>query len=747
MNRFLSVWRRRNGLPKSKRATNKRSLRRRLLPLESLEPRRLLVAATDLASIVGQVQIDTSTGSTPLQNISLDLFRDDGDGVFEPGNGDTEVRMTMTDASGRYEFNRLPVGSYFVLQPAQNDSSGRSLTRQTSPLITIDANDVRGTITTTIDTFDDTTHSARDVTSGDGPVSSIMAATEAIGNERELIVEKTSTDGDVELLINSPLLGNQLAYDSGQTGQGSRTVVWDGPDNDATAIDDTGLGAVNLAQNAEGIQLQIRSDSLGSNAILRIYSDDGVAGTATRFSTLNIPIPITAPSVLSPEFFAFSDFASGPGGGADFTNVGAITLEINGAPDIDGSADLVGAVGTTNFTADFSNSQSADLSLTKTVNNPTPGVNEEITYTIIVTNAGPNNATGVQISDTLPTGVTFTGATTASGNYQSGTGLWTIGDLAVGSSATLALRGRVDPLGNRTNTAQVFAVEQPDPDSTPNNNVATEDDQASVTIDTVAIDLSLTKSVDDTTPNVGQTVTFTLTLRNDGPNDASGIQVRDTLPTGLSHAVGQTPTPSVGNFNTTTGIWTVPGLAPGQAATLTLPATVNTTNPITNTAEVISAAQFDADSTPGNGIATEDDQASVALTVERADLSLTKSVDNATPNVGDPINFTVTVRNDGPNSATNVVVQDVLPTGLTAVSSVSSSGTYNSATGLWTVGTLADGQFETLNLRATVTGAQTLTNTAQVRSVDQFDPDSSPGTRSPAKTIKRPSRSIHPPSI
>ena len=698
---------------------------RRRLRTELLESRRLLVAATDLASIAGDIFVETSGGSSPVANVALDLFRDDGDGNFEPGAGDNEVRMTMTNSAGRYNFDRLPVGDYFVLQPLQTDAQGRSLQRQVSSLISVTANDVRGRITTPIDTFDQTIQSVRDTTQGDGPEISIVSApvAEVIGGERELIVEKTSTNGAVQLSVDDPLLPNQLTFDSLATGQGPRRIVWDGPDNSVT-IDDTGLSAIDLTNDADGIQLQIRADLAGGTAIVRVYSDDGVAGTATRVSTATLAIPATTGSFLSAEFIPFSDFTATSGGGADFANVGAIELEITGAADVNGASELVGGVGTTDFEQDFQNTQSADLQLTKTVNNASPGVGDSVTFTVTVNNVGPDNATGVQVTDLLPTGITFTGSSPSVGNYIAGTGLWTVGNLANGNSATLTLTGTVDGFGTRINTAEITAVDQPDPDSTPGNQVATEDDQASAQIQSVAIDLQLAKTVDDASPNVGQTVTFTVTLTNQGPDTATGIQVREVVPAGLTLA---TPTPSTGNYNTATGIWSVPTLASGQSATLTLPAVVGNTAAITNTAEVIAADQFDTDSTPANGLASEDDIASVTLRAETADLQLTKTVDNAAPNVGDEINFTLTVQNQGPSAATGVVVRDSLPAGLSAAGSTTATGNYNATTGLWTIGTIPVGNAVTLSLRARVDSSLTLTNTAQVSAADQFDPDSTPG--------------------
>ncbi|MBK8492582.1 MAG: DUF11 domain-containing protein [Saprospirales bacterium] len=76
------------------------------------------------------------------------------------------------------------------------------------------------------------------------------------------------------------------------------------------------------------------------------------------------------------------------------------------------------------------------------------------------------------------------------------------------------------------------------------------------------------------------------------------------------------------------------------------------------------------------------------MTPQVADLSLTKTVDNATPNVGSQVVFTITVNNAGPDAATNVTVKDLLPAGLSYVSD-NSGGNYNDVTGIWTVGTIA----------------------------------------------------------
>ena len=194
--------------------------------------------------------------------------------------------------------------------------------------------------------------------------------------------------------------------------------------------------------------------------------------------------------------------------------------------------------------------------------------------------------------------------------------------------------------------------------------------------------------VSNATPNVGDNVTFTITASNAGPDAATNVTVADTLPAGTTYV---SDTPSLGTFSIGTGIWTVGTIANGGSATLQLVASVDTIGSKTNTSQITAADQADPDSTPNNSAPAEDDQASVSLTPQVVDLSLTKTVSNATPNVGDNVTFTLTLANAGPNSATNVTVTDQLPAGLTFASNTPSQGTYSSATGIWTVGTIANG--------------------------------------------------------
>lgn len=127
----------------------------------------------------------------------------------------------------------------------------------------------------------------------------------------------------------------------------------------------------------------------------------------------------------------------------------------------------------------------ADLSITLAASSTTPTYGTTFTYTLSAISAASSNATatGVTVSDLLPAGVTFVSAA-GSGTYASGTGVWSVGSLAAGASASLTITATASgAVGTSiTNTAQITASSLPDPDSTVNNGATGEDDYASRTV-------------------------------------------------------------------------------------------------------------------------------------------------------------------------------------------------------------------------------------------------------------------------
>lgn len=377
--------------------------------------------------------------------------------------------------------------------------------------------------------------------------------------------------------------------------------------------------------------------------------------------------------------------------------------------------------------------QQADLSLIKTVvgNNLTPGVGEQISFEIILTNDGPDNATNIIVVDQLLSGFNFVSYTATAGTYSSATGFWQVGTLANGASETLTIDVTVNPSGNYTNTSQVIASDGYDLDSTPANGVSSEDDQGDVSLTPVeVIDLSLTKTISKSPPLVSDNVMFVLTISNAGPNTATSVEVTDLLPSGFTYISDN----GGGSYNAISGLWNVGTLANGASESLSIMASVNPTGIYTNIAEVTNHDQFDADSTPNNNVPAEDDQDEVVVIPEPlVDLSITKIADNLTPNVGNQIVFTVTVQNDGPSDATNVVVTDLLASGYGLVSAVPSSGSYNAVNGVWNVGSLNSSNTETLTVTANVLSSGDYSNTAELTGLTEIDVDSTPGNNNGAE--------------
>jgi uncharacterized repeat protein (TIGR01451 family) len=208
-----------------------------------------------------------------------------------------------------------------------------------------------------------------------------------------------------------------------------------------------------------------------------------------------------------------------------------------------------------------------------------------LTYTLTAHNAGPSSATGVQVTDNLPAGVTFDSVTSSEGTCSeaSGTVTCALGTIASAGNATVEVKVRPQAEGSVSNTASVSS-DAFDPNGADNSASA----DTSVT---ASADLSLTKSDAPDPIAAGQSLTYTLTAHNGGPSSATGVQVTDTLPSGVTYDAA---TPSQGTCAEASGTVTCPlgALASGQTATVDI--TVHPTGPGSpvNTA-VISSDVYD----------------------------------------------------------------------------------------------------------------------------------------------------------
>ena len=482
-------------------------------------------------AITGTVFVDLSGDGQPssgegLSGVTLQLYQDDGDGVYDPGSGgDTQVGgSTTTDSDGVYCFENLDAdAAYFVVQPSQT-ANGSALNAQVSGLI------LPGTPGLLIDAFI-TTQEASAIP----PAPSMATSTQVFGNEeevlgqeRDIIAVLDSGDGEVRVSVNPFGSRPTMRYNADVAVTGSGTVVWDGIDNNAGQVS-MGLGGrdLTLGGTQTGLTLRIGAVVSGSTARIRIYQ-----GQLADFSDATLSIPVTAGGAAeSYEFVPFSAFV----GNVSPSNVDAIALMLDanesGANNIELS--LIGANGPKEV--NLENTLSTDLAITKTDNRSTAVPGESLTYTIRVDNNGPSIVAGARITDNFPAALQNVGYSSTvngvvSGNTPSGSGnLSDTVAMTAGSSVTYAVSGTVDAsaTGIIANTASV-TVPSGFVDTNPTNNAATDVDDLQP-----EVDLRISKTDNRSSVRIGEVISYTIVVQNAGPSDVQGATVSDVFPAEL----------------------------------------------------------------------------------------------------------------------------------------------------------------------------------------------------------------------
>ncbi|MGZ8791333.1 MAG: IPTL-CTERM sorting domain-containing protein, partial [Thermoanaerobaculia bacterium] len=399
-------------------------------------------------------------------------------------------------------------------------------------------------------------------------------------------------------------------------------------------------------------------------------------------------LPCTIPSLAS---------------GADATIT--VTATINAAGAFDNSATAL-AVETdpnlTNNTDDTGNDgtaePSADVSLVKTLTTAGPyTAGQSITYTLVVANAGPSTATTIEVTD-APSNLTITSV--------SGSGCaalpCTIASLASGADTTITVTATVDAAGAFDNSATALAVET-DPNLTNNT-----DDTGNNGITGASADVSVDKTLTTAGPySAGQSITYTLVIGNAGPSTATNVQVTDT-PTNLTIT-------NVSGGGCAALPCTIPNLAVGASVTITITAAINGSGAFDNLAGVDAA---EPDPNTDNNIDDTGNNGIVAPPTE-ADVAVTKTASAGTISIGEQVDFILTVRNNGPATATNVVVSDALPANFAFISATPTQGSCSGTTTVTcNVGTMLSGATVTITIRGTVTTTPSMTNTATVAATE-----------------------------
>jgi uncharacterized repeat protein (TIGR01451 family) len=379
-----------------------------------------------------------------------------------------------------------------------------------------------------------------------------------------------------------------------------------------------------------------------------------------------------------------------------------------------------------------------DLGLSMNVSSAAPSEGDTITYTLNVGNSGTIPATGVQIADSLPGGLSYVSHSVTHGSYGGGT--WALGNLAAGTGATLTITATVNGgTGGSTITHSAALIALNETDTNGGNNGAS----ASITVQSpppVNADLAIGLSVDNPTPSEGDTITYTVSVTNNGPDAASGVQVAAGLPAGITYT-----THSAGQGSYGGGVWALGSLGSGASTSLTLSGTVNggTGGSTINSSAAITALN-ETDPNTGNN------SASVALTVNvtgtSADVGVNLGVSDSTPFEYDPITFTVSVTNNGPDPASGVQISAPVPPGLTYTTHTAGQGTYSGGT--WTVGNVAVGATHTLTLDATVnsgTAGSAIPASAGITAQNESDPQGGNNADSVTVNVQMSSVNIGPP--
>ena len=317
-----------------------------------------------------------------------------------------------------------------------------------------------------------------------------------------------------------------------------------------------------------------------------------------------------------------------------------------------------------------------DLDVNITTDKDYYGLDEEVEWTISLTNHGPHTdnycyVNGIKLDDIV-------GFTSSKGTFDAATGVWNVGKLAKNEVVTLKVKTKTTSLG--TITLTVNAVNSTE-DTNISNNVATK---------TIYIQeqpkVVPTKDVNVTNPNYGDKVKYTIVISNVG-KIAADVTLRDILDEGLIFAGAS------GNYEydstTRTITWNIGDLPVGQNLTFYVYATVNAYGVLNNT------------------VAVGDNTFIRNVTVP--EITPDKTIDNDSPNFGDKVSYTVTVTN-GEFGANDVVVKDVVGEGLT-VTGISDNGQYDPVTRTitWIVD-LTKNEVKTFTVEATVSGYGNISN-------------------------------------
>ncbi|MGL5648360.1 MAG: isopeptide-forming domain-containing fimbrial protein [Clostridium sp.] len=367
----------------------------------------------------------------------------------------------------------------------------------------------------------------------------------------------------------------------------------------------------------------------------------------------------------------------------------------NQAPTTVNFADLIGTNGA-NFV--------------KTVDKAFAKVGDVLTYTITMSNTGNTAANNVVVTDVLPAGTSFVaGSVTVNGGPGSGTpntGI-TVPSIAPSATATVTFNANVtsipipNPISNTANVNYKYTI---DP-SIPNGGLGSGTTNAATTQVNFA-NIAATKAVDKINADVGDVLTYTVSLTNNGNVSANNVVINDILPAGTSFVIGSVVVGGVPQPTYTPSNVTVGSIAAGATKIITYKTTVTTIplpNPIVNNADVKYTYTVNPSIPNGESVTTKTTDATT--TVGTAKITMTKLAMPKDLTIGDVVTYSINLTNIGNVAANNILFKDILQAELSfIVGSVVVGGVPN-LTADPTVGfnitTLAAGSSVTITFTAT----------------------------------------------